>query len=254
VIWQPQPGTATFINSAPVQQQSGNGYSQTAVRSWINPAILDPHDMLTAFSPAQLTRLVSQSLVPHHRLAALSNTSLACWYSRTTERLNKQLFSLSADHLLTLIQYNVYRGLMINIVILEATSIDFCEQERLFTREAGKKLPPSLLPTRLQETVVHPAWIDMFPVPKLRDNVIRRLGTFSDDELSSDVMGEVCESPEGPEEPPNDTIVGFSQDFLPGFNGGRWECSTTAGRKGFILWGDPWDLDAWEEAIIMELE
>src|SRR6266536_876884 len=101
--------------------------------------------MCSAFSPAQLARLASESLVPNHRFAALSSTGLALWYSRATERINKQLFPLSLDHLRTIIQYNNYRGLMINLFILDATSIDFCETEGVFKHDTGKELSPALV-------------------------------------------------------------------------------------------------------------
>jgi hypothetical protein len=51
------------------------------------------------------------------------------------------------------------------------------------------KVPPSLRPTKLQMTVLHIPWIDRFPFPKMRDNVIRlSCDGFDEDELFSDIF------------------------------------------------------------------
>lgn len=51
------------------------------------------------------------------------------------------------------------------------------------------KVPPSLRPTKLQMTVLHIPWIDRFPFPKMRDNVIRlSCEGFDEDELFSDIF------------------------------------------------------------------
>jgi hypothetical protein len=51
------------------------------------------------------------------------------------------------------------------------------------------KVPPPLRPTRLQMTILHIPWIDRFPFPKMRDNVIRlSCEGFDEDELFSDIF------------------------------------------------------------------
>ncbi|EXA44288.1 hypothetical protein FOVG_05760 [Fusarium oxysporum f. sp. pisi HDV247] len=51
--------------------------------------------------------------------------------------------------------------------------------------------PTSLQPTSLQRSTAHHPWIDLFPFPKFRDNVLRGMqkGLFDDDELCGDLLG-----------------------------------------------------------------
>lgn len=78
-------------------------------------------------------------------------------------------------------------------------------------------LPPALQPTQLQLTILHHPYIDLFPSPKLRDNLLRVYGLFDEVELCFDIMG-VCGG--------NPSVFG----------------------SGLIIWGDPWDISGWEVA------
>ncbi|KAF4443935.1 alcohol dehydrogenase [Fusarium acutatum] len=51
--------------------------------------------------------------------------------------------------------------------------------------------PTSLQPTSLQRSTAHHPWIDLFPFPKFRDNVLDGMqkGLFDDDELCGDLLG-----------------------------------------------------------------
>ncbi|KAF5674258.1 alcohol dehydrogenase [Fusarium denticulatum] len=51
--------------------------------------------------------------------------------------------------------------------------------------------PTSLQPTSLQRSTAHHPWIDLFPFPKFRDNVLSGMqeGLFDDDELCGDLLG-----------------------------------------------------------------
>ncbi|KAH8684130.1 hypothetical protein BGZ61DRAFT_507628 [Ilyonectria robusta] len=51
--------------------------------------------------------------------------------------------------------------------------------------------PGSLWPTHMQRTVPHHPWIDLFPFPIFRDNVLRGMqeGMFDDDDLCYDLLG-----------------------------------------------------------------
>ncbi|KAF7548117.1 hypothetical protein G7Z17_g7266 [Cylindrodendrum hubeiense] len=81
-------------------------------------------------------------------------------------------------------------------------------------------LPESLRPTATQMTVIHHPWIDTFPIPRLRDNVLR--GILAED-LDED---DLC------------------KDLL------RVEDEKTADEKpALIIWGDPWDVRGWEASV-----
>lgn len=82
---------------------------------------------------------------------------------------------------------------------------------------APPTFPAHLSPTHLQKTVRHHPWLDLFPFPQMRDNILRGIdsGEIDEDRLCNEL---VC-------------------DFL------NLETSSNA---SLIIWGDSWDMDGWE--------
>ncbi|CEL03335.1 hypothetical protein ASPCAL04491 [Aspergillus calidoustus] len=135
-----------------------------------------------------------------------------------------QLNCPSADHLLSLTRVNVYRAFVAHMVILGITW-EWMEDESISPFfVAGPPPPPlgfeppalpeKLQPTHLQRTSIHHTWIDLFPCPVMRDNLIRRGNEWDDEELCVDIMG-------------------------------YWDGNST-GPHGLIVWGEPADLANWE--------
>jgi hypothetical protein len=131
-------------------------------------------------------------------------------------------FPLTPDHyLITLIQYNVLRGIMSN---LAACSLLRCIPEScggailkaIFPSPSA--LPPSFTPTSMQLSVPHNPWVDSIPCPNLRDNIIRAETSTSldEDELCNDLCG----------------------GLYDGFD----DCE----QRGMLVWGEPWRIDSWE--------
>ncbi|KAL3445021.1 hypothetical protein BJX65DRAFT_282570 [Aspergillus insuetus] len=149
-------------------------------------------------------------------------------------------FPLSVDHLLTLVQFNTYRGLLTNAKILSLPTIYSCGDPTspvatscasqfepaipLISTHAipGQTLPPQLLPTTLQQSTLHEPWIDIFPLPTLRDNLLRLRGAFDSCELCDDILGALFN------EQDLDTVTKYKD------------------RNGLIIWGEPWDVGSWE--------
>lgn len=52
----------------------------------------------------------------------------------------------------------------------------------------GPEVPESLQPTDLQLSTIHPSWIDRFPFPKMRDNMITLLGIINEEEFLADLF------------------------------------------------------------------
>jgi hypothetical protein len=118
-------------------------------------------------------------------------------------------FPLSPDYyLLTLIQYNVLRGLTANLIINNILSElpETCVALTFPQHNLPSEPPPIFLPTPVQTRIPHSLWIDSIPDPHLRDNLIlattvglpRPLRGKSDewenelldeDELCSDICG-----------------------------------------------------------------
>ncbi|KAI0170370.1 hypothetical protein BJ166DRAFT_193552 [Pestalotiopsis sp. NC0098] len=133
------------------------------------------------------------------------------------------IFPLCPDHLLTLLQYNVLRALAVNRTLISGiltTPLD-CGDEKIHVvpyPTDPARLPPTLLPTALQQTVPHGDWIDVFPCPVARDRLIRAQGAYDEDELWADCIGGLYE--------------GFPDDEVE--------------RRGIIAWSPPWDIRGWE--------
>lgn len=151
-------------------------------------------------------------------------------YAKTVLQLEasnrRNQYPLPADHLLSLIYYNVYRGLIQNIAIL-GLDLDLMvtnEYPSPFlpmsptASSAIATLPPNLKPTRLQKTVAHhPQW-DIFPDPHIRDNILNYGEERIDDvELCFDMVG--------------------SQSRLQ---------RQSSDEAGAYIWGEPWSIDSWE--------
>ncbi|KAL4874474.1 hypothetical protein BJY04DRAFT_203844 [Aspergillus karnatakaensis] len=128
--------------------------------------------------------------------------------------------SPSADHLLTLCKVNVFRAFMSNMLTLGMSpGPEWMDDDALspFGTQlpgyvAPDELPVSLRPTKLQTRVVHHPWLDFFPFPRIRDNLILA-GDFDDHPLCLDIMG-------------------------------FWEVKEES--CGLLVWGDPTDPRNWE--------
>ncbi|KAH7416875.1 hypothetical protein BKA64DRAFT_280548 [Cadophora sp. MPI-SDFR-AT-0126] len=166
-----------------------------------------------------------------------------------TTQLNPNGFPLSSDHLLRLIHFNVFRGLITNKAILSGRTFqvkveldfvlpeskDLCDGLTIVRSRPGQALPKSLSPTYIQASVAHSSWINMFPFPEIRDNLIRSEKDFDHEDLCYDLFGEMFfTSAFGP----ISTEVGAADD--------EFEDDVTARRKGLIVWGEPWDVNSWE--------
>ncbi|KAK8037690.1 hypothetical protein PG991_001036 [Apiospora marii] len=142
------------------------------------------------------------SLVPVSRTKQLYNAKdpLLLLDNKNEPRNLKVLFPLCPDHLITLLQFNVLRALSVNRTLISgilATPLD-CSEETIHVLSCPATttlLPPSLLPTTLQQTVLHGEWIDIFPCPAARDRMIlaAAAGAFDEDELWADTVGGLYE-------------------------------------------------------------
>ncbi|KAI8625024.1 hypothetical protein F5Y19DRAFT_280114 [Xylariaceae sp. FL1651] len=134
----------------------------------------------------------------------------------TTIMFNLCTFPLPADHLLTLVRYNLYRACAANAQILglEPRSMheDIPSPFSIPGSFSCLSLPPSLHPTEAQVTIRHHPYMDLFPFGRLRDNLLLADGTFEDDELCADLGGK----------------------------------NSTTEHTGLVVWGEPWDPMGWE--------
>ncbi|KAF4345883.1 hypothetical protein FBEOM_174 [Fusarium beomiforme] len=168
------------------------------------------------------------------------------------------IFPLSSDHLLHLIQYNVFRA-FISIKLTLNTVFPNPKICPVFgpclddtTRyPPNPNTPPSLFPTTLQLTQYHFPWINLMPFPRVRDNFIRREGHFDVWELWRDLVGDHLSFSEAawrrgtgfsfstPSHELQQPSTRLADNYLD-------VDEVTAGRNGLIIWGEPHDIQSWE--------
>ncbi|KAM0246202.1 hypothetical protein ACHAQJ_010303 [Trichoderma viride] len=190
---------------------------------------------------------------------------------------NQVYFPLTPDHkLLYVIVLNVSRAVITNYFILctiapEASST--CDGRRVFTLgdfykaplnlDGTPAVPPSFTPTKLQQEVPHPGWIDLFPSPQLRDNLILAVEEFNidEDEILADLIGNIFEAIGcGPgfededsapsEESNNDgNTCAVPSGMTPKQEKALMTytpSSSSSTELGILSWSDPWDISGWE--------
>lgn len=138
--------------------------------------------------------------------------------------------SPSAELLLGLTRLNIIRALHSNLEVLGYIPAQLDDDsESMFSGASprdshlnGAALPPALQPTEIQRLVPHHPWLDLIPIPKLRDNLILAGDLIDDIKLCHDLCGNSV-SRVAPK-----------------------HSSEANGETGLIVWKDPWDPSGWE--------
>lgn len=142
---------------------------------------------------------------------------------------NSNGYTLPADHLISLVYYNVYRALISNVHLL-GLDLNLMYNDDYpspflplspTSNSSIRRLPPTLEPTELQKTMAHhPMW-DIFPDSEIRNNILRFGEEHIDDlQLCLDMVGD-------------GQYVGL-------------EDMDSQQTNGLIVWGEPWDPHGWE--------
>ncbi|KAL4812962.1 hypothetical protein BDW67DRAFT_169223 [Aspergillus spinulosporus] len=141
--------------------------------------------------------------------------TMMTWFS--TEALERYYAANPClDHLFTLSKFNVLRAFIGNMAALGLSMEDMGDEalspfNTNFPRPDDKTVvPASLLPTAIQCAFPHHPWLDCFPFPRIRDNLVMAADSFEDCELCTDMM------------------------------------DPTNGDIGVMVWGDPWLPQNWE--------
>ncbi|KAH7304771.1 hypothetical protein B0I35DRAFT_484329 [Stachybotrys elegans] len=153
-------------------------------------------------------------------------------YKELHERMNqfeRETFELYAsgctrtDLLLNLSQFNLLRALFTNLTLMGHGPEFITDEHGQFSDNivspfcTGADVSPStplpLRPTALQRSVKHHPWVDMFPFPQMRDNILIKGESWDDTELCEDLLQ---------------------------------SSGAEGGRSGMMVWGDPEDPASWE--------
>ncbi|KAK5991097.1 hypothetical protein PT974_09375 [Cladobotryum mycophilum] len=191
-------------------------------------------------------------------------------------------FPITPDHrLLHVVAVNVSRAVLTNYFIITSiapSSSDCCSGRRVLELECPVDsmacpdpyrdgsvsqipFPPSLVPTKLQQSIPHAGWVDLFPSPQLRDNLILAMEEFSidADELMDDLTGSLfddlaCSVGCDPKDLPpqlddaNDPLLAIEQEPFEEAreDSPSSEKRASSGEIGIVSWSDPWDISGWE--------
>ncbi|KAJ6119873.1 hypothetical protein N7523_004153 [Penicillium sp. IBT 18751x] len=121
----------------------------------------------------------------------------------------------SPELLLPVTQFNVMRAIFENAASMGLTWDILSEDIASLFNIAGPvtlHLPPSLEPSDTQKSIVHHPWIDLIPIPSLRDALLLQADKYDEDQICGDFYGICSSSPE----------------------------------VGIIVWGESWDPSAYE--------
>lgn len=149
---------------------------------------------------------------------------------RSLETVIHAEFALGSPHtdmLLGLTRLNILRALNTNIDVLGYNGADLLDDDAqspfsmagpLAADSESREtlLPPALRPTHIQRTVPHHPWLDLFPIPRMRDIMILAGDSYDDERLCHDMLGD------------------------------RFSRLDLEGKAGLIVWKDPWDPTGWE--------
>ncbi|KIL93793.1 hypothetical protein FAVG1_02354 [Fusarium avenaceum] len=142
------------------------------------------------------------------------------------------------SHLPFLITLNVNIAIAKNATLMGFDRTLMCLDESISPFNHNGPVPPSfnppklLEPTQVQREVLHHPWLDIFPFPRFRDNMIRAVGAglLDDDELCKDLAEANLDNVEKP------SLIVWGDASLPH----SWEVSPWFVRKwGWLLQGCP---------------
>ncbi|GKT65275.1 hypothetical protein ColTof4_09329 [Colletotrichum tofieldiae] len=222
--------------------------SKGATSTYISPRPPHTHKSISTFTPKRAGILQG----PPPTTAVHAQTSLSP---------PSFIFPFSADHLLHLVQYNVFRAFVSNKRTLNTLLTGWTDappspttcpisgpyRDDTTVYPLNPNIPFSLVPTHLQQTRLHSLWINLFPFPRVRDNLIRREGSFDHWELLQDLIGELMSAtPVGKRRGTPISITVSDPKPKWTLTAGVDEDEVTAGRKGLIVWGEPHDMQNWE--------
>lgn len=127
-------------------------------------------------------------------------------------------------HLTTIVHFNVFHGLARNAALLgiqnewliKGTTSPFTHSDASHSKNPS--CPENMRPTALQRTTPHHPWIDLWPLPRMRNNFLaaslHTRGTVDEDAMCRDIVD--VGAGEGIEE------------------------------AALVVWGDAWDPKSWE--------
>ncbi|KAL6853172.1 hypothetical protein J3F83DRAFT_756443 [Trichoderma novae-zelandiae] len=211
--------------------------------------------------------------VPSRPGAPAAAAAAACQRQKPVYPSHRVYFPLTPDHkLLYVIVLNVSRAVITNYFILcsiTPIAASMCDSRRVFALsdlamaprnlDGTPAIPPSFTPSKLQQVVPHPGWIDLLPSPQLRDNLILAIEEFNvdEEELLADLIGDIFESIGCVYGDDDDSTTSGSEDDKEVVTRPlgltpeqeytlRTYTPSSSPETGILSWSDPWEITGWE--------
>ncbi|KAJ5753701.1 uncharacterized protein N7511_007854 [Penicillium nucicola] len=209
------PSEGLPLTTAEQHEMSEQGLTYAGVREKILQDDIQPSEKACSNDKTK-TKTKPKSL---HAMSQIEIRQLMAEYEVSAHQAFIQC-SPRTDQLLTLIQFNVFRALVENTTTINFT-MDWLEEDSIspwcrpdaLDESRVQLCPVDLQPTQLQREVSHHPWIDLFPIPQMRDNLLRHYDDFDEGALCNDLV-----------------------DF--------YEVSND--QTGLIVWRRPWQPAGWE--------
>lgn len=207
-----------------VSHDYSRGHSESYTMSDIhhgNPDRLTPSTLI--WEPTITLRSVQQ----HKNTQTTSTLNYLPSKSLRSVELNSPL---SSDHLIILIQFNVFRACLTNMSMLSIvsqffTNIDLSPHLPYLPHQPSGGPPSSLATTSCQKSTRHPAWIDVFPLAAFRDNLVFASTAHNFREIEKE----------------------WCADMMGGlFRGCNSDSALYEEYSGLVVWETPWDVRGWE--------
>lgn len=102
--------------------------------------------------------------------------------------------SPKTDHLISLSRLNVHKAIHENLRAVGMTPEWTADDDALSIFNVApshvieSRIPDNLRPTLIQRNIPHHPWLDFFPCPHMRDQLIIAGDSFDDDDLCHDLM------------------------------------------------------------------
>ncbi|PVI02461.1 hypothetical protein DM02DRAFT_727127 [Periconia macrospinosa] len=164
--------------------------------------------------------------------------------------LDHTYFPMTLDHLLPTIYTNIFRAFLTNTMMIRGSSRVFMDcspdynpspddsAKAILSLPLPRSAPPSLHPTPLQSSMPHPFWMDVLPMPSVRDAMITS--------WNSGLTGSSGKKR-------GSTECALALDLLGPTSNNRCsngccidEDNRLDNMQGLIVWGDPWVPENWE--------
>ncbi|KAF3036935.1 hypothetical protein E8E12_005864 [Didymella heteroderae] len=172
------------------QQQRERASSSTPSTSPTDTASPQASTEVIRITPAQITNYIPGRIC--HNMLPGAQARLDFYARRAYTEYMLHAPRPAALHIV--VQLNVIHALMQNAVLLDITPGSLCIHDALspFNKTGpaspSAHLPPSLRPTVLQTSTRHRPWVDLFPLPELRDVILRLSWTDLEAEISTDLL------------------------------------------------------------------